>query len=103
VVHSGRIARSSIMKFKEVDGRLTLATAPCRLNDPVTGSVCANSPLNCTCVFGPVPACGSDGGGGGECLGTGETCSDTILRVAAVWCAMVDFAAIQKLDQGVPC
>lgn len=30
------------------DGTLTLAKAPCRLNNPVTGSVCANSPLHCT-------------------------------------------------------
>ena len=51
------------------DGTLKLAKAPCRLNNPVTGSICANAPLNCTCVFAPLPACGSGGGGGSECLG----------------------------------
>jgi hypothetical protein len=47
------------------DGKLTLQKAPCRLNNPVTGSICSGAPLNCTCVFVPSPECNGGGGGCG--------------------------------------
>jgi len=58
------------------DGTLTIQKAPCRLNNPVTGSVC-NAPLTCTCVFVPNPLCGDSGGGGDKdggpcCVPTAE-------------------------------
>lgn len=47
------------------DGTLTIQKEPCRLNNPVTGSICSGAPLTCTCVFVPNPLC-SGGGGGGD-------------------------------------